>query len=175
MTGAKAANLRLPHVEHHRHVLKRIELLGMATVESLLANIADEKLYGTKVGVAALEKSLFEARRNMNRDIEMQEIGFKARWFLWRSSLPVSVAAGMHPHHLWSTSRRRSEARPRHVWLWIGRYTGGLTYSSMANTIGRDHTTIVKSCQLVDEQLSNGNGDLVEILKNALDIEREWA
>lgn len=170
-------SFRLPYLKSHKHQIKYLELTGQAHMENALIQMAEVQIVldgdHAQERVRTLEKSLFQIRRATNRSIEKLQLDFENRWFLWRALLPVCSVTGLRPSMIWSDTRMRACARPRHLWLWLARVSGDLSTSHIGKLIGRDHSTVRKSCELVEAQLKTGKGDLVDILADVMEFECE--
>lgn len=102
---------------------------------------------------------------------------FKARWYIWRSALPVSIVSNLSIDTVLCLDRRyvtKSISTSRNLSIWLARDVGELTLSQIGAVLLRDYTTISHSVQIIDKALGRGDELVTDLLHQVLEMESRW-
>lgn len=103
---------------------------------------------------------------------------FRARWFIWRSALPIAIVSNLPIDTMLCLDGRypkKAISMPRNLSIWIARDVGDLTFSQIGAVLSRDHTTIGHSTRLIDRAFERGDEAVTDLLHQVLELESRWA
>jgi hypothetical protein len=89
-------------------------------------------------------------------------------------ALDAARVVGATMDRLKSKERTQRIATQRQEWVWLMRRATGMSYPQIGKEVGRDHSTIIHSYNLVEQHYNNGAHDrleraLVEVTPRVLD------
>ena len=99
---------------------------------------------------------------------------FRAKWFIHRAIVPVSVVSGISSDEIFSDTRTRDTFNARALVMWIAYQSGSIGYASIGRVIARDHSTVRHAIQVVDNNLTARRGGVYEMLVDVCDLEDQW-
>jgi len=102
--------------------------------------------------------------------IVAMEREFRARWFVWRAALPVSMISGVAVDLLF---RGRPFFTERSVVIWLARSLGGISLSQIGRVLDRHHTSIMSAFRRADEGIREKEPSFFYLLQDVFESERE--
>jgi chromosomal replication initiator protein len=120
-----------------------------------------ETIHHQQVRIAELERML-----RMN--LEQQDEAIKAAHLALRS-----VYADYLPSHISHSTRKREVLEPRQIFMWILRNKTTISLKKIGQICGgRDHSTVIHACQLVDDYAATDRrySTRLEMIKNNFEM-----
>jgi len=157
--------------------IRIIELQAEVDCERLRLQHSDihhiERLRQRKSALARLEDGLKGIRLDTQRKVDRLNQDFKLRWFLWRFSLPISLATNTRSADILFGPRTKGLVIPRRLCLWLTWSCGGFPYFQIGNILGRDHTTVRHSVIFVQNALETPDSHFHSLLDDVLQLEAD--
>ncbi len=164
-----------PDVHRHTSQIRIIELQAEVDCERLRLQCSDihyiERLRQRKSALVSLDDALKNIRLDTQRKVIRINQDFKLRWFLWRFSLPISVATNTRSVDILFGPRTKELVISRRLCLWLTWNCGGFPYFQIGNILGRDHTTVRHSVIFVQNALETPDSPFHSLLDDVLKIE----
>lgn len=113
---------------------------------------------------------------NLYRKSKMKiEAEFRARWFVWRAALPISIIVGVQPGYIFEAGAPMST--PRTMAAWLASTAGDVPAPDIADVIGRDRTTVLNSIKRARIGVADPSSAFYKLMTDLLDFETEhlWA
>lgn len=120
------------------------------------------------------ERDLHALEINHRRSKEQLYDEFRAKWFIYRSVLPVSLVSGIHPNVILSPAKAREIFDARSVVIWIAHRASGATHSVMGRVLNRDHSSIRYAIRHVDESLADRRRNITSTIEDVCMLESQW-
>lgn len=98
---------------------------------------------------------------------------FRARWFVWRVTLPISIIVGVQPAYIFEAGMTRM-AVPRSLISWISMSAGNLVAMDIADVIGRNRTTVSEYIKKAKIGVAQPDSEFYKLMTDLLDFEAEY-
>lgn len=129
------------------------------------------------------------------RELFMLRRSFRARWFVWRAALPISIISGLACEEIISGRSRTlrqhdgrskpdgSKYRRRYGYgsqlfflersmvIWICRTIGGISFSQIGSVIDRKHTVAAAAFRCADDAIIGREPKYFDLLNDVLYLE----
>ncbi len=105
---------------------------------------------------------------------------FRARWFVWRAALPISIISGLTCEEIISG---RGSAPRRHgcgsglfffersMVIWICRTIGDISFSQIGSVIDRKHSAAMSAFKCADDAIAKREPKYFDLLTDVLYLE----
>lgn len=140
--------LGIPNPDMYRHTSQAATHLANAEVQILSVKFAEEKS-GIPEDCSLKRKTSFQSRMkeelwlaaNKNRKaIKQLEVEFRARWFVWRAALDVSmILRTLTAKQILEDGDNFEE---RSIVVWLAKMTGDIDLPDIADVLNRNRSTI---------------------------------
>lgn len=175
--GMTKSKPKCPNIHRQRSLRRAIELETAAECEKIRAAQSEihfiENSRAKKSAFSKLEDGLRTAHLNGRRKVKKLENDFCLRWFLWRSTLPISIAMNIRPLDILAGGNRREFVFGRRLCLWMTWDRGRFSYYRLGHAMKSDHSTIRHSIMHVERALEDGGSRFSLLLDDVIHIERE--
>ena len=111
---------------------------------------------------------MWEASNPYRQSIKEIEKEFRARWFVWRSLLPISLISSIPCEEILVG---RANFRERALAIWLARQIGDLRYIDLGKVVDRDHTSVLSSCRRVEDALEAREPGFWNLLQDVIYLE----